>query len=337
MRFFIPLCTLFFIAAQMMSCTATTPKKIICKGETQGTYYQVTYFDEQNRDFQLEIDSMLTVINHSLSIYDTSSFISRFNNNALSLPTDTLFLTCIKKALEVSKYTQGAFDVTAAPFFEFWGFGKNDKGQTDTSLIPVMFSYIGYEKIILQENQLIKKDPRLTINLNAIAQGYTTDIVAQFLTSKQIKAYLVDVGGEIYAKGMKPKKEPWQVGIEKPAKTNLDEQQVQQVVSLTDKALATSGNYRKYKEEKGKRYGHSINPITGFPAKNNLLSVSVMATTAMEADAYATAFMVMGHEKAQEFIKTHPFLGLEAYFILADSSVGYEITYTKGFKKWLKK
>jgi thiamine biosynthesis lipoprotein len=199
------------------------------------------------------------------------------------------------------------------------------------SLIPL----VGYHKVMLDNGKLIKTDPRIRIDYNAIAQGYTVDVVAAFLDSKGIQSYLIDIGGEVLARRTKPGGEKWNVAIEMPTKNADDERSIQAVVLLQDMAISTSGSYRKFYEENGIRYSHTINPATGYPVKHSTLSVSVLAKDCMTADAYATAFMVMGVEKGKKFLDKHP--KLEVYFIYTEPDGSMKTYFTKGFEKRLKK
>lgn len=302
-------------------------------GETQGTYYAVTYFANDSINLQPQIDSLLHRFDSTASTYKSNSIISRINKNDPEVTTDSLFEVIFKKALEVSENSGGAFDITVGNLVNAWGFGFTDPTKLDKQKVDSLLSFVGYKNVSLKDHKIIKKDPRIVIDYNAIAQGFAVDVVASFLESKGIDNYLVDIGGEVLAKGTKPGNVKWNVGIEKPAAHADDDRKVQRIVELKDQALSTSGSYRKFYEVNGVRYSHTIDPKTGYPVNHTLLSASVLAADCMTADAYATVCMVLGHEKAKEFIGRQN--GLEAFFIYYEDSA-MKIDYTAGFAKILK-
>jgi len=297
-------------------------------GEAQGTYYAITYFDDQSRNFQPQMDSLFKSFDLSASVYSKESVISRFNRNDSTVLSDQVFDAVFNKAMEVSEETGGAFDITVMPLVNVWGFGYTERSKVDSALVDSLLSLVGYQKIKLVNRRLQKEDSAMMIDFNAIAQGYTCDLIGKFLESKGINNYLVDVGGEVLGKGTKANGVPWRVAIEKPAADASDQREIQVTVSLNNKALATSGNYRSYFMENGKKYSHTIDPATGFPVQHSVLSVSVLADDCMTADAYATAFMVMGLEKTKQFLNTKR--GLEAYIIYDQDGV-LTVWSSKGF------
>jgi len=235
--------------------------------------------------------------------------------------------------MKISEETDGAFDVTVGQLVNAWGFGFESRTKLDQHKVDSLLMYIGYKTVKLVDGKIIKNNPLTKIDFNAVAQGYSVDVLAKFLENKGIKDYLIDVGGEVLGRGNKPDKNLWMVGVEKPAKNAGDERILEAKVKLKDKALATSGNYRKYYEENGIRFSHTIDPKTGYPVKHTLLSASVLANECWEADAYATAFMVMGLEKGKAFLEKHK--NIEAYFIFSDEN-GNLLTYTsEGLKDLL--
>lgn len=310
---------LFVLAFVVVSCDDKKTEPVRLAGEAQGTYYAITYFDTDNRIFQTEIDSLFKSFDESASVYLNTSVISRFNRNDSLVRADAVFENIFNKALEISKDTDGAFDVTVMPLVNAWGFGYTNRNKVDSSMIDSLLPLIGYQKIKLFHGQLIKDNPAIMIDFNAIAQGYTSDVIGKFLESKGITNYLVDVGGEVLARGSKPDNSEWKVGIEKPASDSNSVRQVQAIVPLKNKALATSGSYRKYFVDNGQRYSHTIDPKTGYPVTHPLLSVSVIAGDCMTADGYATAFMVMGLDKTKEYLLNHP--ELDVYLIYDDKGV----------------
>lgn len=304
-------------------------------GAAQGTYYAITYYADNNVNLQPAVDSLLKQFDRSVSAYLPTSLLSRLNNNDTTATADMIFETVFNKSMEVSANTDGAFDITVGPLVNAWGFGFSKKAKVDQALVDSLLPLVGYRKVQLLKGKLIKTDPRIRVDFDAIAQGYTSDWLAHFFETKGIQNYLIDVGGEVLGHGLKPDGQIWSVAIEMPAKNLDDERKIQTILSLKDKAISTSGSYRKYYEENGTRYSHTIDPSNGYPVKHSLLSVSVLAVDCITADAYATAFMVMGLEKSKVFLTKHP--EIEAYFISDDQRGGFAVYYTPGFEMLLKK
>lgn len=325
-----------FILTLIASCNQKPkePKLVKFTGEAQGTYYAVTYYDTENRSFQTSIDSLLKQFDQCASIYQKNSLISRINNNETGVNVDSTFISIFNLAQKISKETDGAFDCTVGPLVKAWGFSIKENKDLEIPKIDTLLQYIGYQKVRIENNRFIKESPEIMIDFNAIAQGYSVDLIAHFLRSKGIENYLVDVGGEVLGKGQKLDGSSWIVGIEKPADDAEAERIVQTKVQLKNKALCTSGNYRKYRMINGKKYSHEIDPKTGNPVTHNLLSVSVMASDCGAADAYATAFMVMGLKKAKTFLAKHPELAV--YFIYADNTGEIKTDQTPNFQQFIK-
>jgi len=327
MNRFLHICILSFV---LTACT-NQQKDILVKftGETQGTYYAVTYFEKEGRNFQVDIDSLLHAFDLSVSMWVPQSVISRINRNEPNIDADEHFLANYYLSKQVFEKTDGAFDPTVAPLVNAWGFGFTDRIHVDEKVVDSLLPLIGFENVEIDGHKVIKKDVRIQFDFNAVAQGYSVDLVGKFLESKGVEAYLVDIGGEVFAKGHKPDGSLWKVGIEKPKDNASYGEGLQAIVELEDKALATSGNYRKFYEENGVRYSHTIDPKTGYPVKHSLLSVSVLACDCGTADAFATAFMVQGVEKSKITLQNNP--GLEAYFIFSDENGGLKTYITTGF------
>jgi len=311
------------------------PVLIKIGGETQGTYYAITYFSDDSISLQSSIDSLLHRFDSTASTYKPNSIISRFNANDSSVRADEMFTVIFRKAIEVSEKTEGTFDITVGPLVYAWGFGLSNRLKMDQQKVDSILKFVGYHKVMLDNGKLVKTDPRIRIDYNAIAQGYAVDVVAAFFDSKGIQSYLIDIGGEVLGRRTKPGGEKWNVAIELPTKNADDQRSIQAVVLLQDLAISTSGSYRKFYEEKGIRYSHTIDPATGYPVKHSTLSVSVLAKDCMTADAYATAFMVMGVDKCKKYLKKHP--KLDAYFIYTGPDGNIKTYYTRGFEKLLKK
>jgi FAD:protein FMN transferase len=299
----------------ILGCNRAINNTITISGAAQGTSYHITYLAGQHSNYRESFDSIFKKIDLSLSTYNTSSIISKINRNDTAVKVDEFFSDVFKKSIEVSEKTKGLFDVTVAPIINAYGFGFNKKERITNVLIDSLLRFIGYKKIRLVDNKLVKDIPQVMLDFNAIAQGYTVDVIASFLESKGISNYMVEVGGELRTKGTKLNDSSWTVGIEKPNESLTEGASLFAVINIKDKSLATSGNYKKFYVEEGKKYAHIIDPFTGYPAKNSLLSTTVIADNCMTADAYATAFMVMGLEKSKQFLSDNKDLNLEVFFI----------------------
>ena len=325
---------LFLIIAFVASCSVPEQYHLIkFTGETQGTYYAVTYFDQDNRIFQMEIDALLYNFDLSASMWVPNSIISKINRNEEGVIPDAIFIRLFKQSKEVYHISNGAFDPTIGPLVNAWGFGFKDGVTVDRQVIDSLLPLIGFDNVNLKNRKILKADPRIQFDFNAIAQGYSVDLIGEFLEKNGIDKYLVDIGGEVLAKGKKPNGELWKVGIEKPKDNAFYGESLKAIVNLENKALATSGNYRKFYEKDGIRYSHTIDPKTGYPVQHSLLSVSVLADNCAIADAYATTFMVMGFEKAKDFLQTNN--EFEGYFIYSDEDGNMKTFITNGFEKFL--
>ncbi len=310
----------------LISCKREINNSIKISGAAQGTTYNITYLAGQYSNYRESIDSIFKKIELSLSTYNPGSIISKINRNDSDVIVDDYFSDVFNKSMEVSEKTKGLFDVTVAPIINAYGFGFTKKGKVNNILIDSLLKYIGYKKVRLADGKLVKEMPQVMLDFNAIAQGYTVDVLASFLDSKGISNYLVEVGGELRAKGKRLDDSSWTVGIEQPNEDISGGVTLNSVIKINDKSLATSGNYKKFYIEDGKKYAHIINPFTGYPAKNNLLSATVIAENCMTADAYATSFMVMGLDKSKQFLSENKNLNLEVYFIYDEN--GKWKTYT---------
>lgn len=299
-------------------------------GQTQGTTYHIKYEDRKGRDLQPRIDMLLRKFDLSLSTYDPQSLISRINNNE-DVRVDRYFRKVFHKAEEVYHISDGAFDITVAPLVNAWGFGPKTGAETDSAAIDSILQYVGMDKVKLEGSYIVKENPNIQLDVNAIAQGYSVDVVAEFLERKGIVNYLVEIGGELKTKGVNDKGELWKIGIDKPIDNNfIAGKDLQAIARLNNKALATSGNYRKFYEKDGVKYAHSINPKTGYPVLSRLLSTTVMTNDCMTADAYATAFMIMGLEKSIMLLSDQK--TIEAYLIYSDDEGNFKTYMTPGMK-----
>ncbi|MCK5856872.1 MAG: FAD:protein FMN transferase [Bacteroidales bacterium] len=307
-------------------------KKFVKTGEAQGSYYSITYYDSLGRDFGHEIEQLLHDFDQSCSNYQAQSIISKVNRNE-ELALDSLFIGNFIMAQMVSKETNGDFDISVRPLVELWGFGLKNKQKVSKEQVDSIMEFVGYQLIRLENGEIIKSDPRVTIDYNAIAQGYSVDVMSKFLESKGIKSYLVDIGGELFARSTKIGGEAWKVGIELPADSAKYGENLSAIIRIRDIGMATSGNYRKFYITDGIKYAHTINPHTGYPVQHSLLSATVLAPNAGLADAYATAFMVMGVEKAKLVLARHP--ELKVYLIYADVNGDYKAFVSSGLNDML--
>lgn len=325
----------------VFSCSKKEPiekkvelEKVFLQGEVQGTFYHITYLHPSGKNFHQEIKKTLQEFDDSFSIFDSLSLISRINRNEANIILNEQFIDLYKIAEDISIKTNGAFDMTVGPLVKLWGFNNAERLSVNQSMINKIMPAVGYQKLQLIGKKIVKENPDITLDANAIAQGYSCDLVAELLRKKGIENYMVEIGGEIITKGKSPRGDVWKIGINKPIddSTNVNSE-IQAVVLLEDMALATSGNYRKFYYLNGKKFGHEIDPHNGWPTHHNLLSVSVIAPTCIAADAYATAFMVMGVVKSIELLQSLP--EIEAYFIYEDKNGENKTVYTRGFWKYL--
>ena len=302
---------------------------MVLQGLAQGSYYAVTYYDEQGRNFQQEIDSIFHAVDLSVNLWVDSSVICKVNRNE-EVVLDQIFIDNFNIAQEAARLSDGYFDPTISPLVSAWGFSAKNGDSITPQLVDSLRRLVDYRKVRIEDGRLIKEDPAMKLDFNAVAQGYTSDLIAGFLEGQGVKNYLVDTGGEIMARGGKPDGSPWIVGIEKPAEQRDSEQVVQTRLALRDRGLVTSGSTRKYVERDGKRYSHCIDPTTGWPVDHQVLSVTVLAENATWADALASICMVMGMEKSLPIIERMD--GVEAYYILVNNDNELETLATNGFE-----
>ena len=285
-----------------------------CSGVIFGTTYHVTY--QYDEDLEAEVVDKLKEVDAALSMFNERSTISKINNNQAVEP-DKMFLDVFQLAQQVSKDTHGAFDITVAPLVNLWGFGFKHAQEPTKHAIDSLRQFVGYQKVSYDGKTIQKQDPRIMLDCSAIAKGYGTDVVARLMDEKGVKNYLVEIGGEVVTRGISEKRVPWKIGVTKPTDDSLHiGNELQTVLNVTDKAMATSGNYRNFYYKDGRKYAHTINPKTGRPVQHNILSATVLCNQCAKADAYATAFMVMGLDKAREVLERNP--DLMVYFIYDD-------------------
>lgn len=296
-----------------------------------GTIYHVTYQSDEN--YQKEIETELQKVDNSLSPFNKASIISRINRNE-NTKVNEMFEEVFQLAESISKETQGAFDITVAPLVNAWGFGFKKGITPDKQVIDSLRQLVGYQKVALVNGRVKKQNPNTMLDCSAIAKGYGTDVVARFLKSKGIENFMVEIGGEVVTHGNSEKRVPWRIGVNKPTDDSLNTStELQTVLNVTDKAMATSGNYRNFYYKNGKKYAHTIDPKTGYPVQHNILSATVIANDCATADAYATSFMVLGLDGAQHILAKHP--ELLAYLIYSDDKGNNQVWYSPSMKKIL--
>ena len=306
--------TPFLLLGILLISCAKQPQKIKYEGITQGSYFSISYYDEEGRTFENEIDSIFKEVDNAVSLWNENSIIRKVNRNE-DVVVNQIFKDNFEWARKASEFSDGAFDATIGPLVSAWGFHYKKELEMTPGMVDSIKQLVDYRKIEIVDDRVVKANPNMTLDFNAVAQGYTTDLIGSFLETKGIFNYLVDVGGEIYAKGTKPNGDLWTIGIEKPAENFDSERSVQIKINLKDKGIVTSGNYRKYIEKDGVRYSHSIDPKTGYPVEQDLLSATVIADNASWADCLATICMLVGKEKASKLLEGQ---GVEAYFIYID-------------------
>lgn len=279
------------------------------RGQTMGTVYSIKYLDAEQRNLKPAVDSLLQVFNQSLNHYMPDSEISRFNQQDTFYFKLPYFYPVLEASKEVFEKTSGAFDPTVAPLVNAWGFGPDTTHVPSQDKVDSLLQYVGFDKIEFTNEYVTRTEPNIDLNFSAIAKGYGVDVVADYLTAQGIEHLMVEIGGEVVARGHNAQGDSWRIGINNPDEPGT----LNAAIALNNRAIATSGDYLNYYEKDGKRYAHTLNPKTGYPVEHHTLSVSVIADNCMLADAYATAFMVLGVEKARELIEKNP--SLDAYII----------------------
>jgi FAD:protein FMN transferase len=296
-------------------------------GFAQGTTYHIVYRDGgkfTSEGLKAKVEKILHDFDLSCSLYNDSSIISRINRNEEIIP-DTFFIEVFNKSKEISEMTDSAFDITVGPLVRAWGFGPDSHKNFNESKCDSLMKLVGFHKVRMVNNHIVKSDPAIELDVNAIAQGYSVDVVSRYFNDLGIESYLIEIGGEVRAKGKKGRA-MWRIGIDRPEDDNMSPgAKLQAIITIKDRSLATSGNYRKFYIENGVKYSHTIDPKTGYPVKNQLLSVTILASECATADGIATACMVFGKDKSVEFLGRHK--ELEGYLIYSDES--------GNFKTWI--
>ena len=299
------------------------------EGTIFGTLYHAKYL--YDKDLKAEIEAELQKVDASLSMFNPQSTISQINRGETD-KADEMLSEVLSLSFLINKATDGAFDPTVAPLVNAWGFGFKSGQLPDSTQVDSLRTLVGLSGIHLQGGKLTKENPLSILDFSAIAKGYGVDRAAQVLRDHDIKNFMVEIGGEVVTEGVNEKGEPWRIGINKPdddsTSTNTE---LQDIIALSGKAIATSGNYRNFYISEGRKIAHTINPRTGYPAQQDILSSTVLAPSCAEADGFATAFMVLGLKQAKQILKSQP--QLEAYFIYSDEEGNYQVWCTEGIDK----
>lgn len=320
------------ILCAILFCNCQKSGKYYTSTGSNHTYYRIKY--EYSRSLDQELQNEFKKYYHSLNPFDSLSIVSFVNRNK-TIEADSIFIHAFRTAMQVSAQTGGIFDITAAPLINLWGFGFSKTDSISPAMIDSLKSFVGFRKVRLEGNQVIKDDPRILLNFSALGDGCICDQIARFLDKKGIENYLVDIGGEVMAKGLNPQGGNWSIGIVRPLDDSTGTNtEVEEIIRLSGRmGLATSGDYRNFYIKDGKKYAHTLNPVTGYPAGQNILSATVIAQDCIIADAYATVFMALGTAGTRELKKEHP--ELEYFIIYTDEEGHYSTEYSDGMKKYL--
>ncbi len=331
---FTPLCFLIILFA---GCDQTSqPKLVENSGYAQGSTYQIKYLTSKNQNFAEEIEVIFQEIDQSMSTYVPTSLISGVNKSGVWVEVDDRFLEVLNRSIEIAEETSGDFDPTVGSLVAIWGFGFEEvRRDVDTEIIEEVKSKTGYASIQINGNKVMIPEG-FSLDFNALAQGYTVDVIAEYLENSGIQNYMVEVGGEVRTLGVNEKGNIWTIGVDKPQNEIDREDRFQFILELKDAGLATSGNYRKYwvDEKTGNKYSHTINPHSGTPALNRLLSASIITNNTMDADAYATVCMVKGLEDCKAFLESKD--ELEGYLVYTNDTGAWEVYTTPGFESYIK-
>lgn len=325
----------FLIIGTILILSGNKPTYRTAEGAVFGTFYHITY--KYNQDLKAEIESSLAKVDSSLSMFNPNSTIAAVNRENHIQVNDTMFLYVVRLAQQVSGWTQGAFDITVAPAVNAWGFGFKHKEEilADTTILDSLREIVDYRLFHENDGFITKDKDGVMLDCSAIAKGYGCDVVAGMLRSHGISDFMVEIGGEVVISGKNPKQHLWHIGVSKPTEDESQGNELQTILEISDIAMATSGNYRNFYYENGRRYAHTIDPKSCRPVQHSLLSATVLARDCATADALATSMMVMGLERSMEVCQSLD--GIEAYFIYQDRNGELAVTCTDGFGKYLPK
>jgi thiamine biosynthesis lipoprotein len=329
--FLIPVLLLFVF------CEKKEPRPIFLQGDAFGTTYNIQFYSEKDIDFKKGLDSVIAAVNHSVSTYIPDSDISKVNKGDSTVVVDSIFREVFEISSEVNKKTNGYFDPTIGVLRNAYGFGDvKPLKQIDSTTLDSLMEYVGFQKVKIKSDGTISKEyPQIYFDFNAVAKGFGIDCLGRYLEAKGVTDYLIELGGEILTKGENiEKNQEWVVGIE-AVDSALEDRTFEATVRLKNVGMASSGNYRKFRIDSlsGKKFVHTLNPLTGSAEMSDVTSATVIAPTCGVADAYATSFMALGLEKSKELLKNLP--NVEAYLTFNDSLNNHQVFMTDGFKKRL--
>lgn len=329
----------------LISCNTVQRDSFEISGETQGTTYNIKVIGDDSNLAKVELDSLFSLFDLSLSTYIDESVISSLNNSMSSttlIDSTGYFKTCYNEAYRIFENTNGAFDPSVFPLVKGWGFMNNMETPLTQKEVDSILTFVSLDKgkhhtIKFSENTIdfYKINPNFKIDFNAIAQGLSVDVVDDLLEEKGYTDYYIEIGGELIVRGMNRENVPWTIGIDSPIE-NATSRELENIIHVSNKAIATSGNYRKFYVADGVKYSHTLNPKTGFPVQHSLLSATVIADKCSIADGYATAFMVLGVENTFAYIKNHPEENIEVYLIYTDHHGEMQSKMSDGFSVYLK-
>ena len=332
----LPLSLIVLLCSLSLLTSCKKKQYIFNEGYVFGTVYHITYLS--SKDLKPEIEAELQKFDNALSMFNPNSTLSRINKSGtekIDLNQEPWTLKVIKESIRISKLTHGAFDITVAPLVNAWGFGFKDLGNVNQHKIDSLKQFVGYKLLHLDKGVLTKADPRIQLDASAVAKGYACDVIAAFFRKNGIDDFLVEIGGEMTIRGKNPKGSDWRIGVNKPVDDSTSTNMEWDLkLTLTDKAIATSGNYRKFYEKNGKKYAHTIDPATGYPVQHSLLSATVIANDCLTADALATSFMVMGVDSAMSIAERLP--NVEGLFIYNDGGKENKTCHTSGIPAYQK-
>jgi len=323
---------LFFLGSLVFACSSSQNKQenIVLEGYTQGTTYRISYWGNNQINYQRAIDSILIAFDNSLSTYNKKSILTKFNNSDTLLVVDDFFILVFNSSKKIYHQTNGAFNPTVTHLVNAWGFGFKNTEKTDSLSIDSLLKLVDFDAVTIKNDTVFKSKKELMLDFNAIAQGYSVDVVANFLEENEIENYLIEIGGELRAKGNNINGNLWRVGIDKPIE-NQENRVLKAIVNIGNGALATSGNYRKFYEKNGQKFSHTINPKTGYPVRHSLLSATVVTKDCASADALATAFMVLGLEESKVWLEKNS--EIDALLIYDDGKGGLATFITPTLEK----
>ena len=322
------LCIFFLALLSLYSCNKADKKFYYTSG-SRHTYFRVTY--EYSKALDEEIYKLFDEYYHSINPFDSTSVISKVNNNT-NLDVDSIFIRAFLESQHISEITDGYFDISCSPIINYWGFGFDKNVDQKNVAIDSLLQLVGYHKIRLNGNQIVKESPQMTLNFSAIGDGYICDIIGEFFDSLGIENYMIDVGGEILAKGYNLKKENWRIGIAEPSE-DPNNQEIFKTIEIEGRlGVATSGNYRNFYVKDGKKYGHTINPFTGLPVEQDILSVTVLSNSCTLSDGIATAIMTMGRKEFEKYKDKYPFI---EYLIIYSDENSCQMEISEGMKQYL--